>query len=180
MALSRDAEVEALLAKQAIAEVVYRYARAIDRCDEPLLRSCFHADSTHEHGEFKGNSADFCGWAMDLLSGLVATQHHIGNVLIDVEGDKAYSESYWVAYHRIPAQAGGAGIMAGRGEETDYFVGGRYLDRFERRAGTWKIARRVGVHDWQRYDPASDGGFFDTPASQRGARGTKDQVYHLK
>jgi hypothetical protein len=117
---------------------------------------------------------------MDLLSRLVATQHHIGNVLITVEGENAYSESYWIAYHRIPAQAGGAGIVAGRGEATDFFVGGRYLDRFERRAGSWKIARRVGVHDWQRYEPAHDGGFFETSAAQRGARGGSDRVYHLK
>jgi hypothetical protein len=175
-----ERELEILLSKQAITEVVYRYARAIDRCDEALLRACFHPDSTHEHGEFAGSSADFCGWALDLLSRLTATQHHIGNVLIEVEGDGARSESYWIAYHRIPAQAGGGGLVAGRGEETDLFIGGRYLDRFERRGGVWKIARRVGVHDWQRYEPASDGGFYDLPARQRGARGANDRVYEAK
>ena len=37
-----DNRLEELLKKQAIVDIVYRYARAIDRLDEALLRSCFH------------------------------------------------------------------------------------------------------------------------------------------
>ena len=33
----------------------------------------------------------------------------------------------------------------------------RYVDQFERRAGVWKIARRVCVFDWQRMDPVPPG-----------------------
>jgi hypothetical protein len=170
-------ELQQLLDKQAITEVIYRYARALDRCDLELLRSCFHPDSTHEHGEFEGSSADFCNWAMELLQRLTVTQHHIGNILIELEGDEAFTESVWVAYHRIPAQAGGSGVVAGRGEETDLFIGGRYIDRFERRAGNWKIARRVGIHDWQRFEAASDGGFFAGDPRKRGARDRTDRSY---
>jgi len=36
--------IQELLAKQAISEVIVRYARAIDRLDEAMLRSVFHAD----------------------------------------------------------------------------------------------------------------------------------------
>ncbi len=169
--------LRALIDKQAITEVIHTYARALDRCDLGLLLSCFHPDSTHDHGEFEGSSRDFCEWAMDLVLRLTATQHHIGNILIELDGDVAQGETVWVAYHRIPAQAGGTGLVAGRGEETDLFIGGRYLDRLERRAGTWKIARRVGIHDWQRFEPASDGGFFESPARKRGARGPADPSY---
>jgi SnoaL-like domain len=177
--VDRELEIDSLLSKQAITEVLYRYARALDRCDIQLLRSCFHPDSAHDHGDFEGSSADFCNWAMELLSRLTATQHHIGNILIDdLKGDTARTETYWVAYHRIPAQAGGSGVVAGRGEETDLFIGGRYLDRFERRGGEWKIARRVGIHDWQRFEPANDGGFFQSPPEKRGRRDAKDPVYH--
>ena len=41
--------LESLLAKQAITEVIHRYARAIDRLDESLLRSVFHPGSSHNH-----------------------------------------------------------------------------------------------------------------------------------
>lgn len=169
--------LRALFDKQAITELIYTYARAIDRCDLQLLRSCFHADSTHDHGEFEGSSRDFCDWAMDLLQRLTATQHHIGNILIELDGDSAHAETYWVAYHRIPAEAGGSGVVAGRGEETDLFIGGRYIDRLERRNDGWKIARRVGIHDWQRFEPANDAGFFQSPARKRGMRSHADPAY---
>src|SRR5262249_23624395 len=105
------------------------------------------------------------------------TQHHIGNVLIELQGERAGAETYWVAYHRIPADAGGTGLVAGRGAETDLFIGGRYIDRFERRDGGWKIARRVGIHDWQRFEPASDGGFFQSQPRKRGVRSRDDLSY---
>ena len=175
--MSENPEIKILCDKQAITEVIYRYARALDRCDLELLRECFHADSTHDHGDFVGNSRDFCGWAIELLLRLTATQHHVGNILIDLDGDMAHSEAYWVAYHRIPALAGGSGVVAGRGEKTDLFIGGRYIDRMERRNGTWKIARRVGIHDWQRFEAASDGGFFDSNPTKRGVRSRADLVY---
>ena len=172
-----DSEVRILCDKQAITEVIYRYARALDRCDLELLQSCFHPDSMHDHGDFEGLSARFCPWAIELLLRLTATQHLIGNILIELHGDIAFSEAYWTAYHRIPANAVGSGVVAGRGEETDLFIGGRYIDRFERRTGEWKIARRVGLHDWQRFEGASDGGFFETNRRKRGVRDRSDPAY---
>jgi len=175
--MSESVELRSLLDKQAVTEVIYRYARALDRCDIELLRSCFHPDSTHDHGDFEGSSLKFCDWALELLQRLTATQHHIGNILIELDGGRAFAETYWVAYHRIPAEAGGSGVVAGRGEETDLFIGGRYIDRFERREGTWRIARRVGIHDWQRFEAASDGGFFDSNPRKRGVRSHTDLSY---
>lgn len=172
-----DSELRALCDKQAITEVIYRYARALDRCDLELLQSCFHPDSTHDHGDFEGSSAEFCLWAIELLRRLTATQHLIGNILIEPRGEIAFSEAYWTAYHRIPANAGGSGVVAGRGEDMDLFIGGRYIDRFERRAGEWKIARRVGLHDWQRFEPAADGGFFQSNPRKRGVRDRSDPAY---
>lgn len=175
--MSESAELRGLLDKQAIAEVIYRYARAIDRCDIELLRDCFHPDSTHDHGEFEGSSLAFCDWAMELLTHLTATQHHIGNILIELHGERAFSEAYWIAYHRIPAQAAASGLVVSGGHETDLIIGGRYIDRFERRAGAWKIARRVGIHDFQRYQQANDGGFFDSDPRKRGMRSRADLAY---
>ena len=40
-----DKVLEALLDKQAITEVIYRYCRGIDRFDFELVKSCFHADA---------------------------------------------------------------------------------------------------------------------------------------
>ena len=61
-------------------------------------------------------------------------QHHITNVLIERDGNVAKVESYFIAFNPMPD--------GGRA-----FVTGRYLDRFERRYGDWKIAERHVVLD---------------------------------
>ena len=89
-----------LLDKQAIAEVLYRYCRGCDRADERTLRACFHADSQHRHGGFTGSSEDFCTLALRIVAPLKACKHLLTNVLIQVDGDVAFSESHYLAYHR--------------------------------------------------------------------------------
>ena len=174
-----DDPIANLLAKQAIAEVIFRYCRAIDRCDAELLASCFHADATHNHGVFEGPSVDFCGFALQLIAMIGSTQHHVGNVLIEVDGTRAHSEAYWVAYHRILANGPGeqAGLFASHGIDEDLFIGGRYIDRFENRGSQWRIAHRIGVHDWQRYETAAERDFTALPANMRGMRGRQDASY---
>ncbi len=166
------AQIADLTSRAKIAEVVMRYCRAIDRCDEPLLRSCFHADATHEHGAFKGLSADFCASAMQIVAGLVLTHHQLGPVSIDLDGDRAFTETYFTSYHRF-----GAVPPPGGKPHEDRIMGGRYVDRFERRAGVWRIAHRKGVNEWMRYEAAADRGFFEQPAEERGRRDRGDAVY---
>lgn len=175
----RDA-VRQLQDRQEITDQIHRYCRALDRCDGELLRSVFHADSTHEHGPFTGSSQDFCRFAIDFLKSIGATQHHLANVLIDVQGDVAFTESYFVAYHRIPADLEDPqGALADHtpGLEEDLFIAGRYIDRFERRGGQWKIAHRTGVHDWQRWEPADERGFQGPVSGLIGRRDKTDPVY---
>lgn len=159
--------LEALLAKQACAELVYRLARGIDRCDEALLRSVFHPDATDDHGMFKGSAADFVTWVLPLLATMERTQHFIGNVLIEVAGDTAAGESYFIAHHSLAeSQAGTYSIAAGR-----------YLDRFERRDGAWRIAHRQAVYDWSAAGPSTDGWDRGGLAWAFGARGKADPSF---
>ena len=55
--------------------------------------------------------------------------------------------------------------------------GGRYLDRFERRDGVWKIARRLLVDEWSRLDdlPAPP-----VPPGRVGLRSKDDPVYTFR
>jgi 3-phenylpropionate/cinnamic acid dioxygenase small subunit len=79
-----------------------------------------------------------------MLRDMESTMHFIGNVLIELTGaDAARAESYFTAYHRIAGP-------------TDMIVAGRYLDRFTRRAGEWRIAHRAAVYDYNITQPASD------------------------
>src|ERR1700760_2072112 len=95
-----DQALRAMIDRAEISEVLTRYCRALDRLDEPLLRSCFHADSEHNHG-YAGPSSIFVDYAMDVLRRCVATHHHLGNVSIAVRGDEGDAESYFTAYRRV-------------------------------------------------------------------------------
>jgi hypothetical protein len=170
--MTDETGLEALTSRSEISEVVLRYVRAIDRCDETLLRSCFHSDARHRHGGFDGTSADFCTFALAICRGLVATHHQLGPVSIELAGEVAYVETYFTSHHRF-----GAEPPAGGRPHQDRFMGGRYIDRFERREGVWKIAARHGLNEWLRYEESSDGGFWDGPEDQRGRRDGDDPVY---
>jgi hypothetical protein len=90
----------------------------------------------------------------------------IGNVLIEVEGNEAFGEVYFHAYHKVPAEQG----------FDDVIIAGRYLDRYELRDGVWKIAYRSERNDWSRSQPTNDPYFDASPDGLRGAR-LDDAVY---
>lgn len=183
-----DSRLEELLAKQEITELIFRYARAIDRMDEALLRSVFHPDSRHSHF-YEGPSSDpgipssreapgdFVAFALGLLSGFVRTHHQLGNTLIQFESEAtARAETYFTAHHRMRARGEPLAAENAYDTEMDYFVGGRYLDRFESRDGRWKIVQRTGMTDWVRLEPASSQGFGDIADHTVGKRAPDDAV----
>jgi hypothetical protein len=183
-----DERLEELLAKQAITEVIHRYARAIDRMDEALLRSVFHPGSRHAHF-FEGPSSDpslpssvespgdFVAFALGLLGTFSRTHHQLGNTLIEFRGPAgAVVETYFTAYHRLRAAGDPLASPDAFDNEMDWFVGGRYLDRFELRGGEWKIVERTGMTDWVRLDPASSRGFGDIAPETIGKRAPEDLV----
>lgn len=162
-------DVAELIARQRIQEVIYRLARSIDRCDKPLLKTCFHPDATDDHGLFKGTAAAFCDWVMDELSKFERTQHFIGNIIITLDGDKAASEAYFIAHHVVPTPDG----------NIDMIAAGRYLDSFEKRDGVWAISHRHAVYDWNSAQASTSQ--WEAPPVQdmlvRGARGEGDASY---
>jgi ketosteroid isomerase-like protein len=165
--VTTDPALQLLLDKQEIHEVIMRYCRAIDRCDEELLRSVYHSDAWDDHGQFKGKASDFIPVCMKALrDDFHGTMHAICNELVEIEGDTAYSESYFVAYHRANKD----------GVEHELVLGGRYVDRFERRQGVWKIAHRVVAHEFDTIEPAKPG-FWRPNPFVIGLRSREDIVY---
>src|SRR5690606_1330937 len=115
-----------------------------DRCNEQWIQSAFWPDATDDHGTFSGNAYEFAKYLMTSLKRLSATSHFLGNIHIELDGEEhARVESYVTAFHELANAPKPAAAV----------LGGRYLDRFERRGGEWRIARRVFVLDWQRTDP---------------------------
>jgi hypothetical protein len=142
-ALQRDPDVQALLDKQALYELAVRYARAIDRRDRSLLLSVYHDDAIDDHGVmFKGSPAAFADWQPEVMAPFDVTAHYIANTAYRVDGDSAEGELYFIAYHRTKLP-----------EAKEIVIGGRYLDRYERRNNTWKILHRTLVWDFTRSNP---------------------------
>ena len=55
---------------------------------------------------------------------------------------------------------------------------GRYVDRFERRDGEWRIARRTVVHDWSRQLPTAPESLgLPLAGFAQGRRDRTDPVY---
>lgn len=159
--------IQALADEQAIRRVIMRYCRGVDRFDADLVRSCYHPDATDEHGSFKGGIEEFIAWAFRLLARYESSMHLIANVLIDVDGDVALAESYGVAYHRGPSDTD-----AEPDPKLNLTNGFRFIDRFERRDGEWRIATRVVTTEWSRVDDVA--GRWPIPDHLR--RGTRDET----
>ncbi len=187
-----DSDLEELVSRKNIHEVLTRYCRAIDRCDLELLRSVYWPDGIDDHGTFSGNAMEFAEVVIPALrANFEVTMHAITNVHMEVAGDAAACECYVIAYHkfrgdhdktdqifgsRYAAQSGwpDAAIMP-----QQFFFGGRYLDRFERRGSEWRIIQRTVVMDWNDTRPSGeilDQGLFAALAL-RGQRGPLDPAY---
>lgn len=160
-------DLDDLLAKQEIADVIHRYARGIDRMDFDLVRSCYHPDAYDDHGSMRGSVDEFIAGAREFLPKFVATMHFMGNMLIDLDGDVARAETYAVAYHREQLADG-----SGR----DDIWGIRYVDRFERRDGNWLIAYRVVAQEWRRVDPVPVGRVRGGGPGKWGTRDGNDAI----
>jgi hypothetical protein len=136
--MSRDAELQALLDKQAITELLHRYCRAVDRADLGLLRGCYHFDATEDHGgTFNGRAADYIAQIAPLLPRSLMS-HTTSNILIEFDGDAALVESHILAFARMKKD----------GEKFDTLTLARAVDRVERRDGAWRIAARRLVWEW--------------------------------
>jgi len=122
--------------RAAIEQVLYRYCHAVDHLDWDELAGVYHPDATDRHGAYQGSAAGFLDWVKPQFTGrFTATMHSISNVLIDLDGSRAFSQCQVRADHLIKDELGG-GIFA---------FWGSYVDVFEQRDGQWKILHRVVV-----------------------------------
>jgi len=120
-----------------IRECMMRYARGMDRRDRKLLRSAYHDGAVDDHVGFIGAVDDFIDWAFAYHSTQTRYQHYLLNHSVELNGDEAHAETYYlfVGTDRVPANH-------------VTVSGGRYVDRLERRDGRWAIAVRVCVVEW--------------------------------
>jgi hypothetical protein len=137
--------IEELLAKQAIAETLYRYCRSMDRMDTDVYDTVFVPGAPLHYGVyFTGTAEEFRTWVWAAHEGMQGHSHQITNLLatVDTEAGAASSESYVTVCLRTRPDADGNVV--------DIVERGRYLDRWVRTPnGEWRIAERRHCADVQ-------------------------------
>jgi hypothetical protein len=151
IAQERLARLERLLDRQDILDCLIRFCRAMDRFDRELFLSAFHPDAVIAAGPFVGGAAALYEWASKLHEqGQSSTHHNLLNHSCDIDGEVAHTETYY--------------LFVGRNrDETNWISGGRYIDRVERRDGSWKIALRTNAIEWSGMVPSLPIPFAEVP-----------------
>ena len=120
-----------------ILDCVHNQARGHDRHDIELMTSVYHDVGIDEHGPTVKTGPEYGEWSNAAHSSVFIDHlHNITTHTCEIDGDEAHAESYVI------------GSMRGKDETSMVLLGGRYLDRLERRNGEWRIALRRCTIEW--------------------------------
>lgn len=126
--------------REAITDQIYRYCRAMDRMDHELGYSIWHEDGLADYGPevFQGLGRDFIDHVNRQHSHLLHHSHQMSNIIIELDGNRAGSESYVTATLRMR-----------RGDTLKQItVWSRYIDTWSKRAGRWALDKRIAIRDF--------------------------------
>ncbi len=127
--LQRD--VQYLKDRAEIVDCIANQSRGHDRHDAELMTEVYHADGVDEHGPNVYAGPEYADCANETHTAVFEDHlHHLTTQVVEIEGDTAHAETYNI------------GTMRPRGGKVISVMGGRYLDRLEKRDGKWRIAVR--------------------------------------
>jgi hypothetical protein len=134
-----EATLRAVGDRQEITDQIYRYCRAMDRIDHELGYSVWHVDGTADYGEavFQGTGRGFIDHVCIQHRKTLTHSHQVTNIVIELDGERAGSESYVTATLRMKRED----------KLLQMTVLSRYIDTWSRRDGRWAIDHRVTVTD---------------------------------
>ena len=122
-----------------ITRVLSEYCHGCDRMDAALMSTVYARDSWDDHGVNKCPGPEFTHRTMLNMQPTDSVSHLQGQSLININGDEAGSETYFLA------------VVAARGDDGRAVIkqlGGRYVDTLVREDGHWRIKKRICVRDW--------------------------------
>jgi ketosteroid isomerase-like protein len=133
-------------------QLAYRYAAAVDACDVALLQSVFtpdarlhsyHPGAEHPFADLVGHQ-QIAAIPNAMRGQWVVTMHVMTNHLVEVDGDSGTGQVLCVARHH-------------EGESTmNVYI--RYVDRYARQGGAWRIADRQIRFLWSERHEVTDSG----------------------
>jgi len=133
--------------RQALRDLAYRYARAVDRRDWALAGELFTRDCVLVGPGYELVGRDGILAGLRRIDQFRATQHSVHNQLVEISGDAATGETYCTAHH----------LYERDGVRRKLSWGIRYQDRCVRDAGSWRYARRELLLDWTQDLPLEQG-----------------------
>ena len=162
--MSEAVTLNAVADRQAITDQIYRYCRAMDRIDHELGYAVWHDDGTADYGPdiFQGTGRGFVDHVSVQHAQTLGHSHQMSNIVIELDGDRAASESAVTATLRIL-----------RGEQLmQISVWSRYIDTWSKRSGRWAIDHRMAINDFDEIREV-------TPlrSTTRGSRDRDDPSY---
>lgn len=126
---------------EAIRNCVARLACGEDRRSADLIRSSWWLEAHFDYGVYSRDFEAHCAWVVPGPEAIKDTQHVIGQSFMEIDGAPASAESHVFSYHRADMGLG----------DRDTCIGGRYLDRFEKRGGgKRRIIDRVMLYGWEQ------------------------------
>jgi hypothetical protein len=135
-----DETLRELADRFAIADLVHRYCRAVDRLDIALGHSIWHADGVADYGAdvYQGDGRGVIDHICSQHRHTLQHSHQVSNLIIELDGERAGSEAYVTATLRVRRD----------GRLRQITVWGRYVDRWSKRDGRWGLDRRVSIRDF--------------------------------
>jgi SnoaL-like domain len=161
----------------AIAQVLYRYCRGIDRMDADMTLACFASDAVLDYASlYKGDPGGFVRWLWPIHAAMKGHTHSISNIFLEQTAERLQtSEAYVMTTLR----------MSLTDNLVDLVSTGRYLDRWKNSSTGWVIDRRTYLSDLTTVRPVVSADLSQTlprlpgPHPVRVARDRGDLSYEL-
>ena len=134
---SMQRKLDYLMDRSEILDCISRYARGVDRHDPGLIVDAYHENGLDVHGNAVNDMSKFAEWANALHDSKFKRHTHcITTHNCEIEGSVAHADSYVLF-----------GLLTH--DEASVWLGcGRYIDRLEKRDGSWRIALRKTLIEW--------------------------------
>lgn len=119
-----------------IADCLHRYCRGVDRGDFDFAATAYHPDAVDDRGAMSGSPSEYLEWLKPIIEDAGGTSHNVTNMTFDIQGDDAHTEAYVIT---CVWSRDGTSVMMG---------GARYISRFARRGGEWKLIHQEAPMDF--------------------------------
>ena len=133
-------EMQEMLDHYRITRLINEYCHGCDRLDAEHMASVYDDESFDDHGMRRMDGRAFVQASMGSRAvDNNVMSHHLNQTLINVDGDRAGAETYFIAI---------VGYTDSDGEPVIDQLGGRYVDELVKVGGDWRIKKRLTIRDW--------------------------------